>query len=670
MNTRFFSIIISFVLILAIFSCVPPEVKPLKDSEIDFSDEVFRKILDFQDKRETDSIVKYLDHEIPLYRYAAVRAMISIQDSTKAGLIAAKLSDPDPLVREISAYGLGLLGTSRYQDSLMMVFGKYDTLNPNSKFNENILEALGRTGNNKYLKSIATISTYRPSDSLLIMGQIKSLYRFKYRRYSDPKGTERAIEILTSDSYPLKARFYATNYLMLCTAEELLPYKIDMLKILRNNENITLRKNIAIAAGKSADPQVLLLYRELLGDSLLDVSLRENLFKALKNFNYSDVIDIVVKNLGSNEPRIAYAAADYIYTNGLPNLAKSYKDLGDMQLHWKAKTHLYAAAMKHTPIYFAGTKARLTEELKLQFSQSTNPYMKAGLIRAIGEDINSYPTLYELGFRSDNLVVRTTSMEALGSIMKSDKIANLSSGAKKYYAKLFFPMLSEAISSTDPGLISAAADNIINSSLDYTEYLTDGKLIKVARTKIQLPRDAEASTGLDKLEAKIKNKKYVPSPVKYNQPIDWELFDELKDSLKVVVNTSKGNFEMVLFKKNAPGTVTSFVYQAKKGFFNNKIFHRVVPNFVIQTGCPRGDGYGSSDFTLRTEIMQLQYNDEGIVGMASAGRDTESTQWFVTLAPAPHLDGNYTIFGKVVKGMEMIRNIDVGDKINSIKIGK
>ncbi len=143
---------------------------------------------------------------------------------------------------------------------------------------------------------------------------------------------------------------------------------------------------------------------------------------------------------------------------------------------------------------------------------------------------------------------------------------------------------------------------------------------------------------------------------------------ELQQVKEVTIKTNKGDLELVLYKKAAPGTVVSFVKLVKSGFYNNKFFHRVVPNFVIQTGCPRGDGYGSPDFTIRTENCGFQYNDEGWLGMASAGRDTESSQWFITLNPTPHLDGNYTLFGKVTKGMDVVQNIEIGDKISSVKL--
>jgi len=96
----------------------------------------------------------------------------------------------------------------------------------------------------------------------------------------------------------------------------------------------------------------------------------------------------------------------------------------------------------------------------------------------------------------------------------------------------------------------------------------------------------------------------------------------------------------------------------------------VVPNFVVQGGCPRGDGYGSPDFTIRSEVPQMYYDTSGYIGMASAGPHTESVQWFITHSPTPHLDGQYTIFGKVEEGMDVVNQLEIGDIIQDIRILK
>ena len=100
----------------------------------------------------------------------------------------------------------------------------------------------------------------------------------------------------------------------------------------------------------------------------------------------------------------------------------------------------------------------------------------------------------------------------------------------------------------------------------------------------------------------------------------------------------------------------------------NKTFHRVVPNFVAQGGCPRGDGWGSTNKLIRSEFSPLKYDNEGWVGMASAGKDTETCQFFVTHSPTPHLDGRYTIFAKVIDGMDIVQQLVIGDKIKNIEV--
>jgi cyclophilin family peptidyl-prolyl cis-trans isomerase len=149
---------------------------------------------------------------------------------------------------------------------------------------------------------------------------------------------------------------------------------------------------------------------------------------------------------------------------------------------------------------------------------------------------------------------------------------------------------------------------------------------------------------------------------------DWMTLQSLSPNATAVVKTPHGTIKMLLLTHNAPISVANFVGLARSGFFNGKIFHRVAPNFVIQTGCPRGDGYGSLDFTIPSELTQMHYNAEGFVGMASAGNHTECSQWFITHSPTPHLDPNYTIFARVIEGMDVVQKMVVGDAVESVTI--
>ncbi len=138
-------------------------------------------------------------------------------------------------------------------------------------------------------------------------------------------------------------------------------------------------------------------------------------------------------------------------------------------------------------------------------------------------------------------------------------------------------------------------------------------------------------------------------------------------SVRAVVATDKGAFTIELLPDDAPLTVDNFVGLARRGYFNGIVFHRVVPNFVIQGGDPRGDGNGGPGYQIRDEMNTVPY-DRGAVGMALSGRDTGGSQWFVTHSPQPHLDGGYTVFGRVVSGLDVVDRIARGDRIRTITI--
>jgi peptidyl-prolyl cis-trans isomerase B (cyclophilin B) len=125
-----------------------------------------------------------------------------------------------------------------------------------------------------------------------------------------------------------------------------------------------------------------------------------------------------------------------------------------------------------------------------------------------------------------------------------------------------------------------------------------------------------------------------------------------------------------LYEQDAPKTVENFVKLAQSGFYTNLTFHRVIPNFVIQGGCPKGDGTGGPGYTIPCELSGgNQYHDRGVLSMAHAGRNTGGSQFFIchSRQNTAHLDKNHTCFGKVVQGLEVIDNIRPGDKILEVK---
>jgi cyclophilin family peptidyl-prolyl cis-trans isomerase/HEAT repeat protein len=133
------------------------------------------------------------------------------------------------------------------------------------------------------------------------------------------------------------------------------------------------------------------------------------------------------------------------------------------------------------------------------------------------------------------------------------------------------------------------------------------------------------------------------------------------------IETDKGTIEIELAILDAPITVNNFMTLARNGFFNGLAIHRVVPDFVVQDGDPRGDGEGGPGYTIRDEINQRPYL-RGTVGMALAGKDTGGSQYFITHSPQPHLDGRYTVFGSVVNGMDVVDRITQWDVVRRVRI--
>ena len=136
---------------------------------------------------------------------------------------------------------------------------------------------------------------------------------------------------------------------------------------------------------------------------------------------------------------------------------------------------------------------------------------------------------------------------------------------------------------------------------------------------------------------------------------------------RAFLKTRHGTIEIHLDVVEAPLTSASFVALARRGFYDGLTFHRVEPGFVVQGGCPRGDGNGGPGFALLCEVTRRAYA-RGAVGMALSGKDTGGSQFFITLAPQPHLDGGYTLFGQVVAGMDAVDRIRPGDVIERVSV--
>ena len=139
-------------------------------------------------------------------------------------------------------------------------------------------------------------------------------------------------------------------------------------------------------------------------------------------------------------------------------------------------------------------------------------------------------------------------------------------------------------------------------------------------------------------------------------------------SLIATFDTDRGPIRVELFADKAPLTVANFVNLAKRGFYDNLNFHRVIPDFMIQGGCPEGSGRGGPGYRFEDETSNGVAHERGVLSMANAGPNTNGSQFFITHVPTPWLDGKHTVFGKVTEGLDVVDAVKQGDLITKVTI--
>jgi len=219
-----------------------------------------------------------------------------------------------------------------------------------------------------------------------------------------------------------------------------------------------------------------------------------------------------------------------------------------------------------------------------------------------------------------------------------------------------------------PAVVKKVTDNqqhALDIGIPYTPFvLVNGKMYPE-----NLPRDITSFESFLKL-FEVQNRQFTYCP-----PMQIDA----KKQYIATVKTEKGDVVIQLFPDKAPMAVNSFVFLARQGWFDDVTFHRVIPNFVAQTGDPSGTGFSGPGYYFEDEITDLTFDKAGLLGMANSGPGTNGSQFFITFAPASNLDGKYTIFGQVIEGMENVEkltprdpneafNLPPGDKILSVEI--
>ncbi len=616
-----------------------------------FADPVLVTIADFQDRRLSDSLLQFLHFENPIYRSSASLAFASIQDTAFAPALGnLLLEDPDATVRSNAAFTLGQTGGIAAVNALIPAIHDHDW-----RVVREALEALGKTVSNRDLE---VLLDYNAEDSMAQEGLAWAYYRLGLRNFTDSVMIRRESEFL-EQKYSGSTRLAAAHFFSRARLSELSFYA-KLINSATKDPLPEVRMAAVSGINKMGAPQALEVLRKIrLTDK--DDRVRNNAVRACGKFSLKESESIVFGALRDSSLAVQISASELILRLTKESFSKRIEEEIIACANLRVKANLYGALLSSIP------SDKAIQEI-IDLYKKSNDYEKAHLLTALGfsqgaNEEAAFDFISSAMIKSEIPVIKSTAALALVAINYHNNFF------KKKQAD-FVGIYRQAILDGDPVVTGIIAGALGDSVLGYKMMIHDFNFLYEAKKKLHLPKDIESLQPLVDAIAYFENKEK-PARLKnlFNHPIDWKLIKSIPKDQHVLIRTAKGDIIMRLFVEETPGAVGNFVGLVSTGYFDGRYFHRVVPNFVIQTGCNRGDGFGSEDYSIRSEFLKQRYKT-GAVGMASAGKDTEGTQWFITHSPTPHLDGRYTLFAKVEKGMEIVDRIEVGDVIVSVSLIK
>ena len=662
-------LLIAFTLI-CFSSCLPMPDKEVVDKQISIGDPIFTTIHNYTNSQNQDSIRSLLVHPNKYVREAAAQACGSIKSREFLPILRTALQDTSIEVRKAAIYSIGQIGDPSSERTLVQSFASQDTINgENTDYNQAVLDAIGKLGSLSSLENISSVQSYKDSDDALLLGQAKSIYNFALRDIYSEKGTERMNYLLNNIKLSDDVRSTAANYFYRAKTIDIEPYKFQIARLVKEDRSPAIRMACAAALAKTNSPQVL----SVLMDQLRiepDYRVKCNIIRAFSSYTYIDVIETVLELTEDENVNVASIAADYVIQKGNARDVSIYREYAEKDLPWQVKAKLYQAVVRHVPSRYLNTKSIVNNEITSLLAASANGYEQAAYVKALSEDVVNYKRLYELVSPSRSIPVKTALVEGLYNAVQSPKwkIAYNTRGRDRYAKGEIATMIEDLIKEGDAGQTAAAATMLSDASIGFAQLNVDYTYLDSIKNQLDLPAELETyNLVTDAINVLLDTtvNKAVSANVK---EINWDLLSNVGDTTIATLKTTKGDINIQLMPSLAPGTVSNFIDLAQQNYYDDKVFHRVVPNFVAQGGCPRGDGYGSSDYTIRSETPPVSFDRGGMVGMASAGPHTESCQFFVTHSPTMHLDGKYTLFGKVVGGMDIVHALQIGDKIEDLVI--
>ena len=627
-----------------------------------FANTELQEVYIVQDERNAPVLIQFLEHENEDVRKQAVIGLgFCLDEKVIPALKEALKNDKNEDLRAAAAFSLG-----QQKDSLLgnFLIEAFDAEKEDNVKGE-IAIALGKCNQPKwYLNQFTNI------EKKLYAAFSEGLFQLIYSNGWKDDYLPICMKLIAEEK-----SIYFTSAALSRAAAITNIYYAEFLKLYNESSDIDIRINLAKCMVKSClnfkDISTLYANEE-------NYIIRLNIVKSALQLPENKGEAIVELALKDNNLHIQEIIAEWSISHPDKFEIEELKKRSDACKHERAK-YFYAKTilLKLTDKEAVTYSNKLIQEYIIQKDE----YIKGYILNTLSGYWKNLEFIEQSTFDSESILVREFGYEALLNIRKDKRFLLFADVWNKQISKgitlenYFARIIKDAIETEDVSLLALSAEILRDSSILSVNktrvkiIYADDSFLETAMNKLIMPRDAEIYGELFKTiqfrKGKIGEGQLVPE---FNNPINWELVERIPQNQTIEIRTSKGNIVLKLWTSEAPGTVGRFVKLITDGFYDNKRLHRVVPGFVIQDGCPRGDGFGSTMETIRTEIGSKAFNKAGIIGMASAGTDTESCQWFITHCATPHLNGRYTAFGEVTEGMDVVHKLMHADEIFSIKI--
>jgi len=608
-------------------------------------------IIDAQDRRDVPALLALLNDTAAAIRARAALALASVGDSSATSSLLHLLDDNDADVRANAAFAFGFCGDS------LNVFRLIDRFYPevHPAVRSRIAEAAGRCGRKAGADLLIRRSLATRADSL---GVLRGLYFATTTNSTDTSHVRHALALYSANDFELdEAALQVAARSRADLVKPMAERLLDIAMTVPDSGGVELRLPLLVALGKTGHPDAFIRLQEWLVNDP-DPRIRVMALRGIGRFEEPKKNEFIWNALKDTSGMVRDIAMEQLLTlKELP----SGEDLWTMaQEHndYAVKIPLYGLVMRT-----ADAETRRTCRLLLTSTSEQGelgPYLEAQLTRALWWDSDTGRAIM---LSESPAVVRQAAMETwldhFDDMLKEKEItASMRNAAHARFMR-------DALTSGDAGLVASACEKITEEDAGYLKDLLDEGTVATARATLHPIRDLETVQLLDAAVAKRDGK---PAPTHTAPPFNHAIprTARLQPGQQYRIRTSQGDIVLALEPDVAPGSCAAFDSLVTAGYYTGKFFHRVVPDFVAQGGCPRGDGFGGMPWTLRTEIGPQGFTT-GAVGLASAGKDTESCQFFIMLANAPHLDGRYTRFAHVVSGMEVAWKLRVGDVMKSVQ---